>query len=112
MICEQTPITPTFNEPIRDIPAFFKVQTTPLTKPTTSTRNLSEISTPSPKDTPDIINSSESKFYFPTPVPKVPKKRLKDKPLLEFRELPHKITNFIDNHNPKFPLDSQQFTDL
>ncbi|CAG9835042.1 unnamed protein product [Diabrotica balteata] len=114
MICEQTPITSTFNEPNPDIPASFEFQTTPITKPTTSKRNLSEISTLSPEDTPDITNSSEPKSYFPINVPKVPKKKLKskDKPSLEFRELPQKITNFIDNHIPKFPLDSQQFTDL
>ncbi|CAG9837701.1 unnamed protein product [Diabrotica balteata] len=77
-------------------------------------RNLSEIATPSPEDTPDITNFSEPKSSFPTPVPKVPKKKLKSKDKLsfEFRELPQKITNFIDNYNPKFSLDSQQFTDL
>ncbi|CAG9833200.1 unnamed protein product [Diabrotica balteata] len=103
-----------YSEPNPDIPASFEFQTTPITKPTISKRNLSEIATPSPEDTPDITNSSEPKSYFTTPVPKVPKKKLKskDKPSLEFRELPQKITNFIDNHNPKFPLDSQQFTDL
>ncbi|CAG9834651.1 unnamed protein product [Diabrotica balteata] len=74
MICEQTPITPTFNEPNPDIPASFEFQTTPITKPTTSQRNLSEIAPPSPEDTPDITNSSEPKSHFPTPVPKVPKK--------------------------------------
>ncbi|CAG9839247.1 unnamed protein product [Diabrotica balteata] len=114
MICEQTPITPTVNEHNPDIPTSFKFQTTPITKPTTYKRNLSEIATPYPEDTPDINNSSEPKSYFLTPVPKVPKKKLKskDKPLLEFRELPQKITNLIDNHNPKFLFDNQQFTDM
>ncbi|CAG9832018.1 unnamed protein product [Diabrotica balteata] len=83
-------------------------------KVTTSEQNLSEIATPISEDTPDITNSSESKSYFPTPFPKVPKKKLKskDKPSLEFQELLQKITNFTNNYNPKFPLDSQQFTDL
>ncbi|CAG9834507.1 unnamed protein product [Diabrotica balteata] len=112
MICEQTPITPTFNETNPNIPASFEFQTTPITKPTTSKRNLSEIATPNPEDTPDITSSLNPISYFPTPVPKVPKKKSKDKPSLEFRGLPQKITNFIDSHNPKFSLDSQQFTDL
>ncbi|CAG9828509.1 unnamed protein product [Diabrotica balteata] len=81
MICEQTPITSTFNEPNPDIPAIFEVQTTPIPKPTTSKQqNLSEIATARPEDTPDIINFLEPKSYFLTPVPKVPKKKLKTNP--------------------------------